>query len=58
MEINKETVEAAVLRLIENNEANANEDGDYSQGYYEGVHDALVDVLNQLQIPTDEEYFN
>ncbi|MDE5830337.1 MAG: hypothetical protein K2H53_01195 [Clostridia bacterium] len=54
----KENVDKIIKKLIADNEANATEDGGYAQGYYEGVHDAFVDVLNQLGIPTDEDFYN
>lgn len=54
----KENVEKIINKMIADNEGNATEDGAYDQGYYEGVHDALVDVLNQLGIPTAEDFYN
>ena len=29
---------------------------DYDRGYANGIHDGLLDVLNDLDIETDEEY--
>ena len=58
MEAWKENVEDIINALLASNADNANENGGYEQGYFEGVHDALVDVLNQLGIPTDEECYN
>ena len=30
----------------------------YDQGYAEGIHDALLDVLSELEIEFEEEYYN
>lgn len=30
----------------------------YDEGYMNGIHDGLLDVLNALEIETDEEYYN
>lgn len=52
-------LEQCIRRLLFDNETNIeNSDGGYDQGYAEGYHDALVDVMNQLEIKHDEEYFN
>jgi len=32
------------------------EDMSYDRGYKDGFHDALLDVLNRMEIDTDEEY--
>lgn len=48
-----------ILDLIAKNKENApyirNE---YDQGYVEGYHDALVDLMNELHIEHNEEIIN
>lgn len=55
----KETVKEALNFLLTEHEDNKGLlDTKYDNGYFEGYHDALVDVFNKLSIPTDEEYYN
>ena len=52
-------IEQMIKDLIENNKENFNFSQDeYETGYIEGYHDALVDLLNQLHIEHDYEYYN
>lgn len=45
--------------LIELNDKNYNEgNGVYQDGYPDGYHDALVDVLNQMRIEHNHTYYN
>lgn len=45
--------------LIEKNEENLKYmESDYDEGYMNGIHDGLLDVLNELGIETDEEYYH
>ena len=59
-----EKVERTIKSLITDNEGNRTTDlyvvfGDrYTVGYYEGYHDALVDVMNKLEINHNEKYYN
>jgi len=48
-----------INQLLEDNKENleCSEIG-YDTGYAEGYHDALVDVMLQMGIKTDEEWFN
>lgn len=52
--------EKIIKDLIDSNEENKEIcDGDsYSNGYYEGYHDALVDLMNKLEIQHNEEFYN
>lgn len=47
-----------INKLMKDNEENLIECGGYDQGYAEGFHDALVDVMHEMGIETDEEWFN
>ena len=51
--------EQIVRRLLSDNEQNIETaTGGYDSGYAEGYHDALVDVMNQMGIPHNEEYYD
>ena len=53
------TTEQIIKNLIEGNKENfAMSENRYDSGYAEGYHDALVDLLNQLGIEHDYEYYN
>lgn len=53
------TTEQIIKNLIEGNKDNfAMAENRYDNGYAEGYHDALVDLLNQLGIEHDYEYYN
>ena len=59
----KEQMKKIIDNLIKDNEPNFEEidtyeNRSYARGYAEGIHDGLLDVLNQLKIETDEEYYN
>lgn len=47
-----------INKLMKDNEENLIECDGYDQGYAEGFHDALVDVMHEMGIDTDEEWFN
>ena len=48
-----------VKNLMKMNEKNFEYiESDYDEGYAEGIHDGLLDILNALEIDTDEEYYN
>ncbi len=50
---------ATLKKLLEDNEENLKtSDTKYDQGYAEGFHDAIVDVMHAAGIDTDEEYYN
>lgn len=52
-------VKQTVDNLINGNKDNfAMSENRYDRGYAEGYHDALVDLLNQLGIEHDYEYYN
>lgn len=45
--------------LIESNDKNISDgNGVYEAGYLNGYNDALVDVLNQMRIKNDYEYYD
>ena len=53
--------EQIIKDLIADNEENNIEpivSDPYGKGYYEGYHDALVDLMNKLHIPHNEEFYN
>lgn len=48
-----------IVKLLTANEGNKEYlEAGYDTGYYEGYHDALVDVMNKLNIPHSEEFYN
>lgn len=47
-----------LLGIANNNLDDVDLDGDYDRGYNEGYHDMLVEILNELSIPTTEDYCN
>lgn len=48
-----------INNLIEDNDKNISDgNGVYEAGYLNGYHDALVDVLNQMRIKNDYEYYD
>ena len=53
-------VEQTLKDLITSNENNKPFviDEGYDTGHYEGYHDALVDVMNKLNISHNEHYYN
>lgn len=54
-------VEQTIKDLIDDNEGNNNPaiiNAPYGKGYYEGYHDALVDLMNKLKIPHNEDIYN
>lgn len=55
----KEIIESLMKSNDENFEnIETYEDKSYARGYAEGVHDGLLDILNELGIEIDEEYYN
>ena len=53
-----ESATAQIIKdLIADNEENII-NNPYDDGYYEGYHDALVDLMNKLGIEHDEEIYN
>lgn len=58
--IQKNDVEKVILKLIRDNEGNEKTSvlSGYNRGYFEGFHDACVDILHGLGIETSEEYYN
>lgn len=57
MEYTKENLKNIINKFIKDNEDNKIIlDTKYDYGYYDGYHDAFVDMLHRLEIPTDEEY--
>lgn len=42
----------------ENNKNHAESEGGYGLGYYEGYHDAILDVYNTLGIKHSEDFCN
>lgn len=68
MEWMENKIKAVVEKLMEENKARFYDACDrrdcdielyhYDRGYAEGIHDALVEVLENLEIETDEEYYN
>ena len=53
--------EQIIKDLIADNEGNNIEpivNDEYGKGYYEGYHDALVDLMNKLRIKHNEEIYN
>lgn len=58
---NKYMIEQIIKDLIADNEENNIEpivSDEYGKGYYEGYHDALVDLMNKLRIKHNEEIYN
>lgn len=56
----QESISEVLMKILKGNEDNrptVSEEG-YPRGYYEGVHDAIVDVLNALHIEHSEKYYN
>lgn len=51
MTSNQENFESA------NHYQNQNYDKGHAKGYAEGYHDGLLDIMNELGIETDEEYY-
>ena len=58
-------IKEIIEKLMKSNEENFEDikngmydDKSYAMGYAEGVHDGLLDVLKELGIETDEEYYN
>lgn len=58
--IQKSDAKKEILKLIQDNEDNEKTStlGGYDRGYFEGFHDACVDILHKLGIETSEEYYN
>lgn len=59
----EDKIKEIIERLMKSNNENFEnidtyEDKSYAKGYAEGVHDGLLDVLNELGIKADEEYYN
>jgi hypothetical protein len=58
----EDKVKEAAVELMEMNEMNRDTIFDsYEKGYYEGYHDALLDILTELGVDIDEldeEYYN
>lgn len=55
----KKDLESALNKLLKENEHNlASNNAGYDKGYAEGYHDAIIDVMLQMGIDTDEEWFN
>lgn len=55
----KDELEKIIMALLCDNDPNlSTADSGYDKGYAEGYHDALVDVMQQCSIETDEEYYN
>ena len=53
------TIEIMIKDLIENNKENHRFClNPYDEGYCDGYHDALVDLMNQLGISHNEEIIN
>lgn len=52
-----ENIKEIIMKMINDNKKNViiNE---YDKGYLHGCHDALVGVLNRLNIEHKEEYYN
>lgn len=51
--------EQIIKDLLEDHKVNkAHIDSDYSEGYYDGYNDAMVDLMNKLGIKHDEEIRN
>ena len=54
------STEVAIKRLLNDNERNKDNvvENTYGEGYYEGYHDALVDLMNKVGIKHNEEIYN
>ena len=52
-------IKEVIERLMKQNEENLKHSNtSYDEGYMFGIHDGLLDVLKELDIETDEEYYN
>lgn len=51
----KKTLEKEILRCIEENTGNNIKEG-YTGGYINGYHDAMVEVLNIMQVKHNHDY--
>lgn len=51
----KKTLEKEILRCIEENTRNNTKEG-YTGGYINGYHDAMVEVLNIIQVKHNHDY--
>ena len=59
MEWMENKIRDIIENLIKQNGENLyHADTKYDYGYCHGIHDGLLDVLNALEIETDEEYYN
>ena len=68
MEWMENKIKNAIAKIMEENKARFYDACDirdcdielyhHDRGYAEGIHDALVEVLMELEIETDEEYYN
>ena len=54
-------IEQIIKDMIDDNEVNnmpVIREDPYGSGYYSGYHDALVDLMNKLNIPNNETIYN
>lgn len=59
MDYMENKIKEIIKRLMKQNEENLKHaNTSYDEGYMFGVHDGLLDVLKELDIETDEEYYN
>ena len=57
MKTNKNQIAESIFQRLKENKENTPSNS-YDSGYIDGMHDALVDVLNILHIEHNEEYYN
>ena len=57
--VTKNDIRKECKKLLDANKENSNDlQNDYDVGYYEGVHDSILDVMAAFGIETNEKYFN
>lgn len=55
--MSRNQIAESIFQRLKENKENVPSDS-YTSGYLDGIHDALVDVLNILHIEHHEEYYN
>lgn len=56
--MDKKDAEKVIVKLMQDNDANKELADSYDRGYFEGFHDACVDIMRTLEIETAEKYYN
>ena len=57
--IHIDTIAQEIKKRVEENEENRETiSTSYDEGYMEGYHDAMIEILNYLGVEHDQEYYN